>query len=187
MNAKETMQLLAALKTLDPKGWVTIDNTTISVWTAVLNQPPGIPAAAAMHAAAHYAARPEADFPKPGQFRGIVAEIVCGLPSVDEAGRQIVKSMKLNYPGMPAKYTPDRIVLDAVRQIGGIHVFRVSQSERETADLWRQFRTKYTAIRAEQLEDLDITAAWHAALASGNGRGDQRQVTAVVTVREATP
>lgn len=160
MNREETMQLLAALKTLDPQGWVTIDNTTIDVWVAAMNREPAIPAGAAMATALEITSRGGEKFPAPGDFRGMVAEVICGIPTADEARRQIERSMRLNYPGMPARYTPDRIVLDAVRQIGGVHVFRVSQSERETEALWRQFRTAYGDLRAERLDALDIGAAW---------------------------
>lgn len=177
MNRNETMQLLAALKTLDARGFVTIDDATIDVWTAVLNRDPAIPAGAAMQTAFEIAGRPSQPFPAPGDFRALVAEVVCRVPSVDSARKQIERSMKLNYPGMPPKYTPDQIVIDAVREIGGIHVFRVAQSERETVDLWRRFTAKYQDIRAERLEFVDVAAEWESqqSLPTGDD-GDIRQL-----------
>ena len=169
MNRAETLQLLAALKTIDPQGWSTIDESTIAVWMSVMNREPVIPAAAAMHTVFEIAARPGQKIPAPGDFRALVAEVVCNVPSVDEAKKQIVRSMRENYPGMPANYTPDRIVLDAVRDIGGIHVFRVAQSEQETAALWRRFTTRYTELRADRLDTIDYAAAY-ASLASGTDR-----------------
>ncbi len=169
MNKVETLQLLAALKTIDPQGWSTVDDATIAVWMSVMNREPAIPAAAAMYTVHEIAARPGQKIPAPGDFRALVAEVVCKLPSVDDAKKQIERSMKLNYPGMPATYTPDQIVLDAVRDIGGIHVFRVAQSDQETASLWRRFTTRYTELRAERLDTIDY-AAEYAALASGDDR-----------------
>lgn len=174
MNKSETLQLLAALKELDTQNWGTIGDATIAVWMSVMNREPAIPAEAAMLTVYEIAARPGQKIPAPGDFRALVAEVVCKLPSIDEAKKQIVRSMRENYPGMPAKYTPDRIVLDAVRDIGGIHVFRVAQSEQETAQLWRRFTTRYTELRAERLDTIDY-AAEYAALASG----DERQLRAI--------
>lgn len=168
MTEPQTIAILSALKTLDPQGWVTVDDMTIGVWTAAMNREPSIPFEAARYTVAEIVSRPGQKFPTPGDFRGLVAEVVCKLPSTEEARKQIERSMKLNYPGMPAKYTPDRIVLDAVREIGGIHVFRVAQSEHETATLWRRFTAKYEDIRAERLDTIDY-AAEYAALASGEG------------------
>ncbi len=177
MNRSETLQLLAAMKALDPQGWSTIDDATIGVWMAVLNRQPAIPAAAAMYTVHEIAARPGQKIPAPGDFRVLVAEVVCKLPSADEAKKQIVRSMRENYPGMPPKFTPDRIVLDAVRDIGGIHVFRVAQSEQETAALWRRFATRYDELRRERLDTIDY-AAEYAALTgnAGTDRPDLRSL-----------
>ena len=169
MHQREIAALLAVLKTLDPQGWVTVDDTTIDVWTAAMTREPVIPAEAALLTAREIVSRPGQKFPTPGDFRALVAEIVCKLPSVDDAKKQIERSMRENYPGMPARYTPDRIVLDAVRDIGGIHVFRVAQSEQETAALWRRFTTRYTELRADRLDTIDYAAAY-ASLASGTDR-----------------
>lgn len=161
-DTKKTAALLAALKALDPQGWVTVDTAMIAVWSAAMNQEPVIPAEAAMHTARQITARPGQKFPTPGDFRGLVAEVVCGVPSAEDARKQIERSMRENYPGMPAKYTPDRLVLDAIREIGGIHVFRVAQSEIETATLWRRFVAKYDAMRRDRLESADIAGDWQA-------------------------
>lgn len=166
MNRQETQQLLTALKSLDPGGFVTVDNAMIDVWTAVLNRDPPIPGGAAMMTAFDVVARPNQRFPTPGDFRVMVAEVVCKVPSVEDARRQIERSLRENYPGHPVKYTPDRLVLDAAREIGGTYMFRNAQSERETADLWRRFRSVYDLMRAERLEVVDI-AAEYAALQSG--------------------
>lgn len=166
MNRNETQQLLTALKSLDPGGFVTIDNSTIDVWTAVLNREPAIPGGAAMMTAFDVIARPNQRFPTPGDFRVMVAEVVCGIPSVEDARRQIERAMRENYPGHPVKYTPDRLVLDAARDIGGTFMFRNAQSDRELTDLWRRFRTIYDLMRSERLELADI-AGEYAALQSG--------------------
>ena len=176
MNRNETIQLLAALKSLDPGGFVTVDNAMIDVWTAVLNRDPPIPGGAAMMTANDVIARPNQRFPTPGDFRVMVAEVVCGIPSVEDARRQIERSIKANYPGHPVKYTPDRLVLEAAREIGGTFMFRNAQSEREIADLWRRFRTVYDLMRAERLDAADI-AGEYAALESGN-RATVRALTA---------
>ena len=162
MNRNETLQLLGALKALDPQGWVTVDDTLIQVWTAALSKAPAIPSGAAMATALEITSRPNEKFPTPGDFRSRVAEVVCKIPSPEDARRQIELSMKRNYPGMPATYTPDRIVLDAVREIGGVHVFRVSQSDHDTRDLWRRFVAKYQELRADRIAEADIAGDWTA-------------------------
>jgi len=177
MNRNETIQLLTALKSLDPGGFVTVDNSTIDIWTAVLNRDPAIPGGAAMMTAFDVVARPNQRFPTPGDFRVMVAEVVCKIPSREEARRQIERSLRMNYPGHPVKYTPDRLVLDAVKDIGGTFMFRNAQSERETADLWRRFGTVYDLMRAEQLEVADI-AADYAALEAGRA-SDPAGLTAI--------
>jgi hypothetical protein len=169
MNRNETQQLLTALKSLDPGGFVTVDNSTIDVWTAVLNREPVIPGGAAMMTAFDVVARPNQRFPTPGDFRVMVAEVVCGIPSVEDARRQIERSMRENYPGHPVKYTPDQLVLEAARSIGGTYMFRNAQSERETADLWRRFATVYDLMRAERLELADIAAEYTALSALQRG------------------
>lgn len=168
MNRNETIQLLTALKSLDPGGFVTVDNSTIDVWTAVLNRDPAIPGGAAMMTAFDVIARPNQRFPTPGDFRVMVAEVVCGIPGVEDARRQIERAMRENYPGHPVKYTPDRLVLDAAKEIGGTYMFRNAQSDRELTDLWRRFRTVYDLMRAERLELVDIGAEY-AALEAGQG------------------
>jgi hypothetical protein len=153
VKAHETIDLLTALKTLDPRGFVVIDDTTIQVWGAVLNREPAIAAVDAMQTAYTLVATPGATFPTPGDFRALVGEITAGIPSLDEARRQIERAMRENYPGMPAVYTPDPLVLQAVRSIGGIAVFRNAQNEQQTSGLWRQFDAAY-----RQLRDRRVTA-----------------------------
>ena len=147
MKRHEVIDLLTALKTLDPRGFVTIDTTIIQVWTAVLNREPALAAQDAMATAYELVAKPGATFPTPGDFRALVAETVSGLPSVADARRQVERALKENYPGMPAKYTPDALVLQALRSIGGAAVFRASQNEQQTANLWRQFDAAYRGLR----------------------------------------
>lgn len=156
MNRNETMTMLGVLKMLDRQNRVTLDDITIDIWASLLDD---IPAPAAMEAVKHYM-RTAKWFPAPSEIRDLVYQRVCGIPTEEEARKQIERSMRENYPGMPAKYTPDQIVLDAVREIGGVHVFRVSQSERETADLWKRFTAKYQDIRAERMETTNIAAEW---------------------------
>lgn len=151
MKAHEVIDLLTALKTLDPRGFVTVDDTTIQVWSAVLNREPAIDAKAAMSTAYELVSRPGASFPTPGDFRAMVAEITAGVPSLAEARRQIERAMKENYPGHPPRYTPDPLVLAAVRQIGGVAVFRNSQSEQQTNTLWRNFEAAYRTLRDRQV------------------------------------
>lgn len=149
MERHETISLLAALKTLDPRNFIAIDEPTIAVWHSVLNREPAIPAVDAMRTAYELVATPGATFPTPGDFRALVAETVSGLPSVADARAQVERALKENYPGMTARYTPDALVLRAVRSIGGVAVFRASQSEQETSRLWRAFETAYRTMRDE--------------------------------------
>ena len=73
MKAHEVVDLLTALKTLDPRGFVTVDNTTITVWHTVLNRDPEIAARDAMQTAYELVAKPGAAFPAPGDFRALVS------------------------------------------------------------------------------------------------------------------
>lgn len=163
MNRPEVIDLLTALKTLDPRGFVTVDNTTIQVWHAVMNREPAIHARDAMQTAYELVAKPGASFPTPGDFRALVSETVSGLPSVADARRQVERALKENYPGMPAKYRPDPVVLQALRAIGGASVFRASQNEQQTANLWRNFEAAYRSARdrtvnAPALHSVDTPA-----------------------------
>ena len=167
MNKRETMALLGALKVLDMRGFVIIDEPTINVWTAVLNREPGISGPDAMRTAYELVAKPDATFPTPGQFRAMVAELMSGLPTLADARRQIERAMRENYPGMPANYTPDAVVLRAVRQIGGVTMFRNAQSEHETARLWRAFESAYRDLRDEQVTTPSLTFRTDPALEGG--------------------
>ncbi len=162
MNRNETISLLTALKMLDRQDRVTLDDVTIDLWSSLLHD---IPAAAGMDAVKRWMLTSKW-FPAPVEIRDLVFAHVCGLPTVETARRQIEQAMRQNYPGMPAKYTPDRIVLEAAREVGGVYVFRVAQSERETADLWRRFVTTYESMRRERAQMIDV-AAEYAALSDG--------------------
>ena len=151
MNRPDVIDLLTALKTLDPRGFVTVDNTTIQVWHTVMSREPAIAAHDAMRTAYELVATPGAAFPTPGDFRALVHETVAGVPSVADARRQVERALRENYPGMPAKYTPDALVLAALRRIGGAAVFRAAQSEQTTAGLWRQFDAAYKGLRDERV------------------------------------
>jgi hypothetical protein len=157
VKAHEVIDLLTALKSLDPRGFVTVDDTTISVWTSVLNREPSVSAHDAMQAAYELVAQPDAVFPTPGQFRAMVAETVSGLPGVADARAQIERAMRENYPGMLAKYTPDALVLNAVRRIGGVTMFRNSRNEIETARLWKEFEAAYRSLRDAQVSPRQIS------------------------------
>ena len=151
MERHESIALLGALKTLDPRGFVTIDDPTITVWLAVLNREPAISGPDAMRTAYELVATPGAAFPTPGDFRALVHETVAGVPSVADARRQVERALRENYPGMPAKFTPDALVLAALRRIGGAAVFRAAQSEQTTTALWRQFDAAYKGLRDERV------------------------------------
>jgi hypothetical protein len=153
----EVIDLITALKTLDPRGFVTIDNTIIQVWESVMNREPMIAGPDAMRTAYELVSQPDATFPTPGAFRAMVAETVSNLPSVGDARRQVERALRQNYPGMPAKYRPDDVVLKALRQIGGASMFRASQSEFDTARLWKEFDAAYRAIRDERVSPRDIS------------------------------
>lgn len=161
------MALLSALKTLDPRGFVTIDDAAINVWHTVLNREPEIAGVDAMATAYQLVAKPGATFPTPGDFRALVAEIVAGVPSVADARRQVERLLRENYPGMPARYTSDRLVLQALKQIGGAAVFRSSQSEQQTAMYWRQFEAAYRGLRDAQVTAPALTATDAPALKGG--------------------
>lgn len=151
MKRHEMVEVLSALKSLDPRGFVTIDDTTINIWTITMNRAPAVSLGDAIMTVQELVATPGATFPTPGDFRALVAETVSGVPSLADARRQVERTLKENYPGMPAKYTPDAIVLAALRQIGGAAVFRASQSEQQTNTLWRQFDAAYRRLRDEQV------------------------------------
>lgn len=170
MKRADIIDLLTALKTLDMRGFVTIDDTTIQVWGAVLNREPAVDAKAAMQTAYELVARPGATFPTPGDFRAMVSEVTSGLPTVAEARAQIERAMKENYPGMPAKYSPDALVLTAVRQIGGVTMFRNAQSEYETSQLWKRFESAYRDLREKQVTPPAVTAGVSSPALEGGSR-----------------
>jgi hypothetical protein len=138
------------------RGFVTIDDPMIDVWTSVLNREPAVTGTDAMRTAYELVAQPDATSLTPGQFRAMVAETVSGLPSVADARLQIERAMRENYPGMPPKYTPDALVLNAVRRIGGVTMFRNARSEIETARLWREFEAAYRSLRDAQVSPRHI-------------------------------
>ena len=170
MNKRETLALLGALKALDMRGFVVIDEPMIDVWTAVMNREPAITGQAAMQTAYELVARPGATFPTPGDFRAMVSEVTSGLPTVAEARAQIERAMKENYPGMPAKYAPDALVLTAVRQIGGVTMFRNAQSEYETSQLWKRFESAYRDLREKQVTPPAVTAGASSPALGGGSR-----------------
>lgn len=159
MTEDETTALLAYLKAAFSTFEVT--DAVIRVWQVSMNRPTPIPFAAAEFAVMEYI--PVATWPpKPVDIRAIVEEKVCGLPSVDAAWRQVERSMRENYPGHPVRYTPDPLVLDAARVIGGIHMLRNAPSDRDYERLRERFRFAYEELRRARAEIADIDAAWHA-------------------------
>jgi hypothetical protein len=106
-------------------------------------------------------------FPKPSEIFDVAHELVYGIPSPEEARVQVERSLKENYPGQPLKYEPDPLVIEALRTVGGTHVFRNAQSGRETESLWQRFAFVYAELRAERLEAIDY-AGEYAQLASGD-------------------
>lgn len=147
MRKHEVRQVLGALKALDMRGYVTIDEPMVDIWTTVLNQAPAVQAHDAMATVVELVSRPQAVFPKPGEFRALVAERAAGVPSVADAREQVTRALRENYPGMPPRFTPDPLVRRALKQIGGPAVFRASQSEQKTDELWRAFDAAYRRER----------------------------------------
>ena len=171
MNRNETMALLGALKVLDMRGFVTIDDPTIDVWHVVMNREPGISGRDAMRTAYELVSKPDATFPTPGQFRAMVAETVDGVPTLAEARAQLQKALNVNYPGQPPTYSPAPIVKEAIQRMGGTYRFRTSESKRETDNLWRSFDEAYRAVRDEHVSPhVELTAIGDAMPAIEKGR-----------------
>lgn len=159
MKESEIRKLVAVFTAAFPHYEVTPE--TYFVWDLAMNEPTPIPFEAAMFAARKYI--PVAKwFPKPVEIRDIVAEHVCGIPSTTDAWQQVERSMKQNYPGMPVKYTPDALVLEAAREIGGIHTIRNAKDEWEFSDLRKRFATRYEAMRRDRVQVVDIAERWTA-------------------------
>lgn len=168
MNRADVIALLGMLKTLDARGFVVIDDATIEAWRYAMNHAPAVSAADAMRTAQALIVRPGVTFPTPGDFRVLVAETIAGVPSVAEARAQVERALRENYPGMPARYTPDPVVLDAVRSIGGVAVFRASQSEQETGRHWRAFEAAYRTARDARVNRPAIAGGDAPALDEGS-------------------
>lgn len=160
MNKAETAKILALLKEhADNK---TMTPETVEYWAIALDD---IPYPAALAAYKHWI-RTKKWMPKPSEIRDLVDEKVFGIPSPESARAQAERAIRENYPGHPVKYTPDKLVLDALRTIGGAHMFRNAQSARESESLWSRFAVVYDDLRRERVEAIDY-AAEYAALQSG--------------------
>ncbi len=160
MNASETSKLIAMLKVHAAHN--AHGPELVEMWMLALDD---VPMPAAM-VAYRYWIRNRKWFPKPMEFREIIEEKVCGLPSVDAAWAQLERSLRENYPGHPVKYTPDPLVLESARTIGGTYALRNAQSGREFETLRERFRIVYAERRQEQAEIVNV-AEVYAALSSG--------------------
>jgi hypothetical protein len=174
MTKTETAKLLALLKEHADQKEIT--PATVEYWHLAMDD---IPFEAAMVAYRLWIRRKKW-MPKPSEIRDLVDEHVFGIPSPETARVQVERSLKENYPGQPLKYEPDPLVIEALRTVGGTHVFRNAQSGRETESLWQRFAFVYAELRAERLEAIDY-AGEYAQLASGTsghiralGNGDRR-------------
>ena len=107
-------------------------------------------------------------FPKPKEIFDIAHELVFGIPSAETARAQIERNLHENYPGQAVRYTPDPLVLDAYRAVGGRAAFSSTTSHRETESLWQRFAFVYDELRRERLASIDYTAEY-AALSAGEG------------------
>lgn len=134
----------------------------VEMWALAMDD---IPYAAAMVAYKHWI-RTRKWFPKPSEIRELVNEKVFGIPSVETARAQAERSLRENYPGHTVRFAPDRLVIEAMRTVGGTHVFRNAQNSRELAVLWERFAFVYGELRTERLEAIDYTAEF-AAIAEG--------------------
>lgn len=157
INEKQAGAVLAILKQLDSGNFVTVDDTAKLVWADALNMAPAIPFEIAIATARRLAATGER-FPRPKEFREFVAETTSGLPSAAEARAQIEQALKQNYPGHPPKVDLHPLVYQASKRVGGTYRLRVSQSERETSQWWREFDAAYTDVRRDALDSLDYAA-----------------------------
>lgn len=175
MNKSETAKLLALLKEhADHKD---VTPATVEYWHLAMDD---IPFPAAM-AAYRLWIRSKKWMPKPSEIRDLVDEHVYGIPTAETARAQVERSLKENKgPGHPVAYTPDEIVVKALREAGGSSVFRNAQSGRELESLWQRFAFVYGELRSERLATIDY-AAEYAQLASGErphiqalGTGDRR-------------
>lgn len=154
MKESEVAKLIAMLKTHADHNASTGD--LVAMWALAMED---VPVEAARIAYKHWILHHKW-FPKPMEFRAIIEDKVCGLPSTDDAWSQLERSMRANYPGHPVTYTPDRIVIEAARQIGGTHALRNAQSGYEFDSLRERFRQVYAQMRSEAAETVDIAAAW---------------------------
>jgi hypothetical protein len=148
----------------------------VALWSMAMDDMPY----AAVEVAVRHWIKHHKWFPKPSEIRDLVDEHVFGIPSPETARVQVERSLKENYPGQPLKYEPDPLVIEALRTVGGTHVFRNAQSGRETESLWQRFAFVYAELRAERLEAIDY-AGEYAQLASGDrqhiralGNGERR-------------
>ena len=163
MTKSEVAKLIAMLKVhADHQA---NDATLVEVWHMALDDMP----AEAMTVAFRHWVRSHKWFPKPVELRELANEKVFGIPSAETARAQVERSLKENYPGHPVKYEPDPLVIDALRTVGGTHVFRNAQSHRETESLWQRFTFVYDELRRDRLDTIDY-AAEYAVLAAGEGR-----------------
>ena len=172
IDQDEAGVILGILKALDPGNFVNVDETTLLVWADALNAAPAIPFDTARKAALRLAATGER-FPRPKEFREFVAEQTDGLPSAAEAKAQIERSIR-ERPSVISQstklsYTPHPLVLQASRQIGGTYRLRVAQSERETAQWWREFDQAYATLRRQHAAPALPEPAAHA-LTDGSRR-----------------
>ncbi len=161
MNKSETAKLLALLKEhADHKD---VTPATVEYWHLAMDD---IPYEAAMVAYRLWIRRKKW-MPKPSEMRDLVDEHVFGIPTAESARAQVERSLKENKgPGHPVTYTPDAIVVKALRETGGSSVFRNAQSGRELESLWQRFAFVYGELRAERLDTIDY-AAEYAQLTSG--------------------
>ena len=154
MKESEVAKLIALLKVHADHSANTAE--IVSMWAMAMDD---VPYPAAMAAYRHWV-KTRKWFPKPVEFRQVIEEQVCGLPSVDDAWSQIERSMRMNYPGQPVKYTPDRLVIEAARTIGGTHALRNAESGYEFDKLRERFRQVYAEMRNEAAQTVDIAQEW---------------------------
>lgn len=173
MKQSEVAKLIALLKTHADHN--ATQRELVAMWALAMDDVP-YPAA---EAAYQWWIKNKKWFPKPVELRQVIEEKVLGLPSVDDAWAQLERSLHENYPGQPPKYTPDPLVIEATRVVGGTYVFRNAQLGREFDNLRERFRQVYAQMRSERSDALDMSAEWQA-LSAGSPNGQHAAIEEAV-------
>lgn len=157
MNQSETTRLISIIKSQYQHKFV-IEGMTAITWHELLNQQPVIPFEAAKQAAAIWM-RDNDWPPSVKDLRDIIATTICGIPTADEAWRDLQDWLKAGYPGMTVDRRPPLppLVGETVKEIGGTSLIR-EQGDKARA----KFDAAYNRRRREQVATTNVTEAWTA-------------------------